>query len=67
MAHAGRWPTETTPRGFGIEPRGKFLLSVGLDSNHLTVCAIEANGSLRPVKQHAMGKQPNWIEFVDLK
>jgi 6-phosphogluconolactonase len=67
LAHTGRWPTETTPRGFGIEPRGKFLLSVGLDSNNLTVCAIEANGSLRPVKQHAMGKQPNWIEFVDLK
>jgi 6-phosphogluconolactonase len=67
LVHAGRWPTETTPRGFGIEPRGKFLLSVGLDSNHMTVCAIEANGSLRPVRQHAMGKQPNWIEFVDLK
>jgi len=67
LTHAGRWPTETTPRGFGIEPRGKFLLSVGLDSNHLTVCAIQPDGKLSPVKQHAMGKQPNWIEFVDLK
>ena len=66
LSHAGRWPTETTPRGFGIEPRGKFLLSVGLDSNHLTAYAIEPNGSLRPIKQHEMGKQPNWIEFLDL-
>ena len=67
LTHVGRWPTETTPRGFGIEPRGKFLLAVGLDSNHLTAYAIEANGSLKPIKQHEMGKQPNWIEFVDLK
>jgi 6-phosphogluconolactonase len=67
LTHAGRWPTETTPRGFGIEPRGKFLLAVGLDSNHLTAYAIEANGALKPIKQHEMGKQPNWIEFVDLK
>jgi 6-phosphogluconolactonase len=67
LTSVGRWPTETTPRGFGIEPRGKFLLSVGLDSNHMTVYAIEANGSLKPTKQHEMGKMPNWIEFVDLK
>jgi 6-phosphogluconolactonase len=64
---AGRCATETTPRGFGIEPRGKFLLSVGLDSHNMTVYAIRPNGSLEPVKQHAMGKNPNWIEFADLK
>lgn len=64
---AGRSPTETTPRGFGIEPRGKFLLSVGLDSHNMTIYAIRPNGTLDPVKQHAMGKMPNWIEFVDLR
>ncbi|HEX3860279.1 MAG TPA: lactonase family protein [Stellaceae bacterium] len=64
----GRYPTETTPRGFAIEPRGKFLLAVGLDSNHMTVYAIRpGNGALDPIKQHAMGKMPNWIEIVDLK
>jgi 6-phosphogluconolactonase len=64
----GRYPTETTPRGFAIDPRGKFVLSVGLDSNHMTVYSIRpGNGALDPVKQHAMGKQPNWIEIVDLK
>jgi 6-phosphogluconolactonase len=68
LSPIGRWPTETTPRGFGIDPRGKFLLSVGLDSNHLTVYAIRPDsGVLDPVKQRAMGKMPNWIEFVDLK
>jgi 6-phosphogluconolactonase len=67
LTYTGRWPTETTPRGFGIDPRSKFLLSVGLDSNHMTVYAIEANGALKPTKQHEMGKMPNWIEFVDLR
>jgi 6-phosphogluconolactonase len=63
---AGRTATETTPRGFGIEPHGKFLLSVGLDSHNMTVYAIRPNGSLDPVRQHAMGRNPNWIEFADL-
>ena len=67
LAPLGHWPTETTPRGFAIDPRGRFLLSVGLDSNHLTVYSIGANGALDPVKQHAVGKMPNWIEFVDLR
>lgn len=64
---AGRTPTETTPRGFGIEKRGKFLLAVGLDSHNMTIYAIRPNGTLDVVRQHGMGKNPNWIEFADLK
>lgn len=67
LSLAGRSATETTPRGFGIEPRGKYLLSVGLESHNMTVYAIRPNGTLDPVKQHAMGKMPNWVEFVDLR
>ena len=68
LSLVGRYPTETTPRGFAIDPRGKFLLSVGLDSHHMTIYAIRPNnGALDPVKQHTMGKMPNWIEVVDLK
>jgi 6-phosphogluconolactonase len=63
----GRTATETTPRAFGIEPRGKFLLAVGLDSHNMTIYAIRPNGALEPVKQQAMGKKPNWLEFVDLR
>jgi 6-phosphogluconolactonase len=63
----GRTPTETTPRSFAIEPRGRFLLAAGLDSNHLSVYRVCPDGALDPVKRHAMGKQPNWIEFVDLR
>jgi len=67
LSLAGRTATETTPLGFGIEPRGKFLLSVGVDSNHMTVYSIRPNGSLEPVRQHAVGKMPNWVESVDLR
>ncbi len=67
LSPIGRFPTETTPRGFGIDPRGRFLLSAGLASHQLTVYAIEAEGGLTPKQRHAMGQMPNWIEFVDLK
>ena len=67
LSLVGRTPTETTPRGFAIDPRGKFLLSVGLDSHNMTIYGIRPNGGLEPVKQHAMGKMPNWVEVVDLK
>jgi len=68
LSRIGQWPTETTPRGFAIDPRGRFLLSVGLDSNQMTAYTINAkNGALTPLQQYAMGKMPNWVEFVDLK
>jgi 6-phosphogluconolactonase len=63
----GKWPTEKTPRGFNIDPRGRYLLSVGLDSNGMTVHAIDPNtGELKPAHQYPMGTQPNWVEIVDL-
>src|SRR5260370_38113509 len=39
----GKWPTEKTPRGFTIDPRGKFLLSGGLDSARLAAPATSPN------------------------
>ena len=64
----GHFPTEKTPRGFNIDPRGRFLLSVGLDSNAMTVYRIDPqSGALAVAKQYPMGQQPNWIEIVDLR
>ena len=64
----GRFETEKTPRGFAIDPRGKFLLSVGLDSAGMTVHAIDpASGALTSAGRHPMGTQPNWVEIVDLR
>ena len=54
----GKWPTEKTPRGFNIDSRGKFLLSVGLDSAGMTVHAIDAaSGALSAAHQYPMGTQ----------
>ena len=67
LSPCGRWPTETTPRGFAIDPRGRFLLAAGLDSNRLGVHAIDpGDGALALRSQHPMGAMPNWVEIVDL-
>jgi len=67
LTPVGKWPTEKTPRGFNIDPRGRFLLSVGLDSNAMTVYRIDPqSGALTDLTQYPMGQQPNWIEIVDL-
>ena len=61
-------PTEKRPRGFAIEPRGRFLLSVGVDLNATTVYAIDSTtGALDSIGRYPMSTQPNWIEIIDLK
>jgi 6-phosphogluconolactonase len=67
LAPIGRWSSETTPRGFAIDPRGRFLLAAGLDSNRLSVHAIDqVDGSLMLQAQYPLGRMPNWVEIVDL-
>jgi 6-phosphogluconolactonase len=68
FSRCGRWPTETTPRGFAIDPRGRFLLAAGLSSNAMTVYAIDPeNGALAPLQQYRLGDMPNWVEIIDLR
>ncbi len=63
----GRWPTETTPRVFAVDPRGRFLLAAGLDSNGLSVHAIDPqDGTLSVRARVQVGAMPNWVEVVDL-
>jgi 6-phosphogluconolactonase len=67
LAPIGRWPTETTPRGFAIDPHGRYLLAAGLDSNRLSVHAIDpAEGSLTLRGQYPVGGMPNWVEIIEL-
>lgn len=67
LSPVGRWPTETTPRGFAIDPRGRFLLTAGLNSNQLSVHAINPkDGTLALRSQYPVGAMPNWVEIVDL-
>ena len=67
LAPIASYPTETQPRGFAIDPSGRTLLAVGQLSNSLTAYAIDAErGGLRPLKQYPVGRNPNWIEIVNL-
>ncbi|WP_257166981.1 lactonase family protein [Bradyrhizobium sp. SRS-191] len=63
----GSVPTETQPRGFAIDPTGHYLAAVGEVSNGMTVYKIDpSSGALEKVKSTAVGKKPNWVEFVSL-
>ncbi len=63
----GQTATETFPRGFGIDPRGRFLLAVGQESHHLTVYRIDpVDGRLDVEARHETARNPNWVEIVDL-
>ena len=63
----GRWTTETTPRGFAIDPQGRYLLTAGLDSNQVSLHAIDPeDGSLVLQARYPVGGMPNWVEIVQL-
>lgn len=60
-------PTEAQPRGFNIDPQGRFLLAVGQKSNALTSYAIDrTSGALKPLFRYTLGRNPNWVEIIDL-
>ena len=63
----GQTPTEKTPRGFAIDAGGRYLIVAGQESHSVSVHAIDtATGALGAPKQLSVGKNPNWIEIVDL-
>jgi 6-phosphogluconolactonase len=60
-------PTEKTPRGFAIDPSGRYLIASGQESHALAVYAIDpASGALAPLQRYSVGKNPNWVEIVEL-
>jgi len=60
----GATGTEKQPRGFAIDPLGKFLVASGEKSTTLSVHAIAADGSLGPGRQFSGGRGGNWVEIV---
>jgi 6-phosphogluconolactonase len=67
LTPVGHYPTETQPRGFNIDPSGRYLFAVGQLSHGMTSYAIDqASGALTVLKQHPVGRNPNWIEFLTL-
>jgi 6-phosphogluconolactonase len=67
LALLGHEPTEKQPRGFAIDPTGRWLLAAGQVSNGLSVHAIDRrSGLLRRQASMTLGKNPNWVEIVAL-
>ena len=57
-------PTEKQPRGFAVDPQGRFLVAAGEGSTMLSVHVIDEDGSLSPARRFPGGKGGNWVEIV---
>jgi 6-phosphogluconolactonase len=67
LSPIGSLPTEKQPRGFNIDSSGRYLLAVGQLSHRMSSYKIDAeSGKLTKLKEYPMGRNPNWIEIVDI-
>jgi 6-phosphogluconolactonase len=67
LSLVGHQATEEQPRGFQVDSTGQWLLAVGQASHQLTVYRIDpASGRLTPTARLPVGRNPNWVEIVDL-
>jgi 6-phosphogluconolactonase len=58
--------TEKQPRGFQIDPHGKFLVAAGEKSDRLSVYRIDqANGDLQLIERRPAGQGANWVLFAE--
>jgi 6-phosphogluconolactonase len=64
LAFLGSTPTEKQPRGFRIDPTGRFMVVSGEKSDTISSYAIEAGGTLRLIGKVPTGKGSNWVEIV---
>ncbi|MBN3758241.1 lactonase family protein [Paraburkholderia sp. Tr-20389] len=65
LEYAGYTDTEAQPRGFRIDPSGRFLIACGEKSTHVAVYAIDAgSGALSAVSRCEGGLGANWVDIV---
>ncbi|WP_322013426.1 lactonase family protein [Paraburkholderia sp. J12] len=65
LDYAGCADTEAQPRGFRIDPSGRFLVACGEKSPYVGVYSIDAgSGALSPVSRCEGGRGANWVEIV---
>ena len=67
VQHIGYTLTEKEPRGFNLDPGGRYLMAVGQASHAMSTYAIhQVTGALTLLAQYPTGKNPNWIEAITL-
>jgi 6-phosphogluconolactonase len=64
LTYLSTTPTERQPRGFAIDPWGKFMVVAGELSDTISVYAIRENGSLSLLQKYPTGRGSNWVEIV---
>jgi 6-phosphogluconolactonase len=64
LTYLSSTPTEKQPRGFAIDPKGRYLVATGEKSDTISVYAIDGSGALKPIAKTPTGKGANWVEIV---
>ncbi len=64
LTYLASTPTEKQPRGFAIDPKGKYMVVTGELSDTISVYALNGNGALTLLKKYPTGKDSNWVEIV---
>ena len=65
LTYLGSTPTEKQPRGFAIDPTGRFVVVAGEKSGTLSSYSIDAeNGTLKLIARYPTGKGANWVEIL---
>lgn len=63
----GQVPTEKSPRGFAVDPSGRFLVAAGQESHQVALHPLDpVTGFPGAATRVPAGKNPNWVEIVDL-
>lgn len=65
LTSLGQQKTLGTPRAFGINPTGKYMLVGGLDNGDLATYKIESTGTLSHLNTQPVGNLPMWIHITD--
>lgn len=62
LSKEGFQPTETQPRGFNVDHSGKYLITAGQKSHHISVYEIVGEqGLLHEKGRYAVGQGPMWV------
>ena len=65
LTYLGSTPTEKQPRGFRIDPSGRFMIVSGEKSDTISAYAIDpSSGALKAIGKYPTGKGSNWVEIV---
>jgi 6-phosphogluconolactonase len=67
LTYKASTPTEKQPRGFRIDPSGRYMIVSGEQSATVSSYAIDAaSGALKLIGRYPTGKGANWVEIVSL-